>query len=111
MLYNSIPLYCTDVTSTLACWLPEDAEEFAENLQPFSEIENAQEKARTFVGKCTIDLAVFHSIGKDLHLLTFQHAPQAAFSLTKLGQSGQDSRTTAGDVIGGKCTGLSDIVY
>ena len=45
MLYNSIPLYCTDVTSTLACGLPEDGEEFAENLQPFSQMENAQEKA------------------------------------------------------------------
>ena len=45
MLYNSIPLYCTDVTSTLACWLPEDAEELAENLHLFSQIENARENA------------------------------------------------------------------
>ena len=45
MLYNSIPLYCTDVNSILVCWLSEAAEEFAENLQPFSQMENAQEKA------------------------------------------------------------------
>ena len=94
----------------MACWLREDAEEFAENLQTFSDRERAG-KAQTFAGKCRIDLAVFQSIGKDWHLFTFQHATQAASSLTKLGQSGQDSGTTAGDVIGGKCTGLSDIVY
>ena len=89
MLYNSIPLYCTDVTSTLACWLPEDAEEFAENLQPFSQMENAQEKTH-FRWNMQSFLAVFQFFERDLHLLTFQHATQAAFSLTKLRQSGQE---------------------
>ena len=68
-----------DVTCTLDCWPPEDAEEFPENFQPFSQIENAQEKAR-LRWKMQIVPVAFQFFGMIFALMTFQHATQAAFS-------------------------------
>ena len=59
-----------DVTSTLACWLPEDAEEFAENLLPFSQIENAQEKAH-FLWKMQSRFCCFSIFWKRFALVDF----------------------------------------
>ena len=78
-----------DVTSTLACWLPEDAEEFAENIQLFSSIENAHEKAH-FRWKMQNRFGCDSIFWKRFALVDFQHATQATFCLTKLRQSGQD---------------------
>ena len=58
MLYNSIPLYYTDVNSILVCGLPEDGEEFAKTFN-HSVKWRTRRKKHTLAGKCKIGLAVF----------------------------------------------------
>ena len=90
-LYLHSSIVYIGVTCTLDCRPPEDAEEFPKHFQPFSQIENAQEKAR-LRWKMQIVPVAFQFFWMIFALMTFQHATQAAFSLSKLRQSGQEKR-------------------
>ena len=97
-----------DVTCTLDCWPPEDAEEFPENFQTGQSNRKRARKSTPSLenANCSGCFSIFWD-----DICTYDFSTRDASCLFPYLSSASQDRKSAGDVIGHKCAGLSDIVY